>query len=280
MTIEEYFGTLLQSVTEAHKKHLMTGKYSDHKALNEFYDEMPDLVDDLIEHWQGTHDKIENYKNTIEAEGKDPIQYLEELLKFTKEGQKEFFKDDSALSSDVDSIIGQIASTLYQLKDLKESQPMRPLVDYIKESFSKFAGRELAMNTLTNKFHLAVDKKHGKEETTIDGTTYEIKVHKMPFKDKCIIVDYNDLVTNTNTGLLFLNALTDFQDVCYLVSDRKALKALVDQHLERRKPGDWIWASKPDEKRLYAENNNFIGVTIKIDELLKEPWCSELQPTE
>ena len=48
MNVAEYFGTLLQSVTETHKKHLMTGKYSDHKALNEFYDEMPDLIDALI----------------------------------------------------------------------------------------------------------------------------------------------------------------------------------------------------------------------------------------
>lgn len=141
MNIEEYFGTLLQSVTETHKKHLMTGKYSDHKALNEFYDEMPELVDALIEHYQGTHGKVENYKNTIEAEGKDAIQYLEELLEFTKAGQKEFFEDDSDLSSDVDSIRGQIASTLYQLKELGEDnsmfKDMRPLVEYIQESISK-----------------------------------------------------------------------------------------------------------------------------------------------
>jgi hypothetical protein len=122
MTIEEYFGTLLQSVTEGHKKHLMTGKYSDHKALNEFYDDMPDLVDALIEHWQGTNGKVENYKNTIEAEGMDAVQYLEQLLTFTKEGRSELFPDDTALCSDVDDIIGCITSTLYQLKELGESR--------------------------------------------------------------------------------------------------------------------------------------------------------------
>ena len=141
MNVAEYFGTLLQSVTETHKKHLMTGKYSDHKALNEFYDEMPDLIDDLIEHYQGTHGKVEDYKNTIEAEGKDAVKYLEELLEFTKAGQEELFKDDSDLSSDIDSIRGQIASTLYQLKELGEgrssSMGMRPLIEYIRESFSE-----------------------------------------------------------------------------------------------------------------------------------------------
>lgn len=133
MTIEEYFGTLLQSVTETHKKHLMTGKYSDHKALNEFYDEMPELVDALIEHYQGENGKVENYKNVIEAEGKDPIAYLEELLEFVKKGKDELFDDESALLSDVDDIIGQIDSTLYQLKELGEGKFMS-LEDYLKEA--------------------------------------------------------------------------------------------------------------------------------------------------
>ena len=38
--IEEYFGTMLESVNQMHKDHLKTAKYSDHKALNEFYDEI------------------------------------------------------------------------------------------------------------------------------------------------------------------------------------------------------------------------------------------------
>lgn len=136
MTIEEYFGTLLQSVTEAHKKHLMVGKYSDHIALNEFYDEMPELVDTLIEHYQGTNGKVEDYKNTIEAEGMDAVEYLEQLLTFTKEGKEELFDDDSALLSDVDDIIGQITSTLYKLKELGESRGMRSLASYLMESLN------------------------------------------------------------------------------------------------------------------------------------------------
>lgn len=135
MNVNEYFGTLLQSVTETHKKHLMVDKYSDHKALNEFYDEMPKLVDALVEHYQGEHGKVENYKNMIEAEDKDAKTYLEELLDFTKKGRDELFKDDSALSSDVDSIIGQIDSTLYQLRELKENRgiiPIIPLYTYLK----------------------------------------------------------------------------------------------------------------------------------------------------
>ena len=39
-SIEEYLGTLQQATVETWKSHLKTDKYSDHKALNEFYDEI------------------------------------------------------------------------------------------------------------------------------------------------------------------------------------------------------------------------------------------------
>ena len=65
-TPEEFFGTLLQSVTEGHKAHLKTSKYSDHMALDEFYDEMTELVDALIEHYQGINGKIEDINKRLE----------------------------------------------------------------------------------------------------------------------------------------------------------------------------------------------------------------------
>ena len=134
-TIEEFFGTLLQSVTEAHKKHLMTGKYSDHKALNEFYDEMPDLVDALVEHWQGTHGKVKDLKNDLLSDNMDTVKYMEELLDMCKDAKESLLDDDEALCSDVDDIIGQISSTLYQLNELQEN--MKDLSTYLKESLNE-----------------------------------------------------------------------------------------------------------------------------------------------
>ena len=42
MTIEEYFGTLQQSFVEIWKNHLQTSKYRDHKALNDYYEDIVD----------------------------------------------------------------------------------------------------------------------------------------------------------------------------------------------------------------------------------------------
>ena len=136
-SINELFGTLLQSVTEAHKKHLMIGKYSEHKALNEFYDEMPDLVDDLIEHYQGARGKVDGFENLLNADDMDAIEYLEELKEMCEDAKETFFDDTDGLTSDIDNILGQIASTLYQLRELHESKGMKPITDYLYEHLNK-----------------------------------------------------------------------------------------------------------------------------------------------
>lgn len=139
-TIEEYFGTLQQSMVEAWKEHLKTDKYSAHIALNEFYDDIVDMVDNLIEHYQGEHGKVGDLKNLMSTEKIGAIQYLTELAEFAKAGRDQFFKEDSGLCSDVDDILGCINSTLYKLKELKESR--LSLVDYIRESLQPVVEEE------------------------------------------------------------------------------------------------------------------------------------------
>ena len=134
MTIEEYFGTLQQSFVEIWKNHLQTSKYAAHKALNEYYDEITDCVDGLIEAWQGINGKTGDLKNTLDTKFDDPIPYLEALKKFTKEGREDLIsKDDTELWSTVDDILNLIDSTLYKLKELKENNGIKSLKDFIIE---------------------------------------------------------------------------------------------------------------------------------------------------
>lgn len=138
MTIEEYFGTLQQSFVEIWKNHLQTDKYSDHKALNEYYDDIVKAVDKLIEAWQGINGKTGDLKNTLTTEFDDPVPYLKALKKFTKEGRKELIsEEDTELWSDIDDILNLIDSTLYQLKELDESKGMKSLSQFLKESLNE-----------------------------------------------------------------------------------------------------------------------------------------------
>lgn len=134
-TIEEFFGTLQQSTVEAWKKHLKTDKYSNHIALNDFYEDVVELVDTLIEDYMGIYGKVENYKNIMPSEEMTAIEYLEELRDLCKTSSEELFnEDDTELFSDLDNIISLIDSTLYKLKELGENKSFGSLSDFIKES--------------------------------------------------------------------------------------------------------------------------------------------------
>lgn len=134
MTIEYYFGTLQQSSVEAWKEHLKTDKYSKHKALNEFYDEIVELVDTLIEDYIGIYGKPKDFKNQMMPDDSGVIKYLENLRLFVLDGREELIdKKDTELWSDIDAILSLIDKTLYQLKELKESS-FKSLVEFINES--------------------------------------------------------------------------------------------------------------------------------------------------
>lgn len=128
--IGELFGTLQQSVVAEWRKHLQTGKYSKHMALDEFYKDMPEAIDDLIEAYQGHNSvKVEDYKNIIDAREYDALGYLEALHDMIHESK--YLLEGSELLSLLDECLSIIDSTMYKLRELKESMPS--LKSYIKE---------------------------------------------------------------------------------------------------------------------------------------------------
>lgn len=143
--IEELFGTLQQSVVASWRKHLKTDKYSNHEALDEFYKEMPELVDKLIEDWMGVNGKVEEYKNIIDSEKISAIEYLNKLKELVKSGYE--LVDEKELQSDLDSIASQIDSTLYKLKELKEDNIN--LSKYLKERLLNEA-KAISLDTFVN----------------------------------------------------------------------------------------------------------------------------------
>lgn len=133
MTIEELFGTLQMSVVAGWRKHLRSAKYGKHMALDEFYKEMPDKVDDLIEAWMGAHGKkVGNFTNILTSSNLNTLKYLTELKRVCKEGRTLMGGNDE-LNSLLDDIINLINTTLYKVKELSESEIM-DLKDFINEA--------------------------------------------------------------------------------------------------------------------------------------------------
>lgn len=142
-TIEEYLGTLQQSIVEGWKKHLATSKYSSHKALNQYYDDALEAVDAIIEHYMGINGKVA-LKNNIKSDDLDTIEYFELLREFAIKGAS-LLGDDSELHSDLDNLLGIIDSTLYQLRELTESKHRNGLVSlsqFLKESLNEGMSKE------------------------------------------------------------------------------------------------------------------------------------------
>lgn len=128
MKIEELLGTLQQAVVDSWKKHIETSKYSEHIALNELYDDLLDHVDDLIEAYMGVHGKVRGLKNILDDKYPDAISYLTALRKVAEDGKILLDKDE--LKSDLDTVLSDIDSALYKIKELKESSTLS-MRDYI-----------------------------------------------------------------------------------------------------------------------------------------------------
>lgn len=116
-SVGEFCGTLMQSVVEMWKAHLMTDRYSEHMALDEYYKEMPEKVDSFIECFLSIDGKIDNYKNTLIFDD-DAIEYLTELKNLVVDGRDKY-ASTTELESAIDDVLSLIDSTLYKLKELK-----------------------------------------------------------------------------------------------------------------------------------------------------------------
>jgi len=111
---------LLHSQTQVHVFHLQTKSYSEHKALQGYYEGIDVLVDGLIESYQGKYGILTDYK-TYDMEqysnGKKTITYFKELLKVIDDSRDSV--EDSYLQNQIDTIQELINSTVYKLRFLK-----------------------------------------------------------------------------------------------------------------------------------------------------------------
>ena len=114
---------LLNAVTTIHKIHLKVtglGSYAAHKALNEFYDEIGDHADSVVEQFQGAEEKLLEMPNTAPVElnsVEETIDYLRKLKEKTAALQS--IMPHSEIVNQLDEVKSLIDSTKYKLIFLK-----------------------------------------------------------------------------------------------------------------------------------------------------------------
>jgi hypothetical protein len=110
---------LFHSRTQVHVFHLQTKSYAEHKALNEYYDEIIELTDGLIETFQGKYGILENYTNlplknyTDNAQVVSYFMQLEDVVQVLRVNF-----EDSYLQNQIDNVVELIESTKYKLRFL------------------------------------------------------------------------------------------------------------------------------------------------------------------
>ena len=117
-----FLGTLMQSRTQAHVYHLQAqgmASYAAHKALQDYYDGIVDIIDGLAESIQGRYGIITGYKmaDTIREDGNARM-YFEGLCKFVETIRKQL-PQDSYIQNQVDEVVELVESTKYKLKFLQ-----------------------------------------------------------------------------------------------------------------------------------------------------------------
>lgn len=108
---------LLNAATVAHLIHLHGGTLSQHKALDEFYKALPDLVDPVAETYQGKYGLIQWPKSVKMEIPTDPIQFISELSDFVADSRG--ICKDTEIQNLIDEIAAQIDQTMYLLKFVK-----------------------------------------------------------------------------------------------------------------------------------------------------------------
>jgi hypothetical protein len=114
MNAEELIGILFQSRDIAHLTHLRTSSFAEHKTLNEYYEEILELVDELTETYFGCI----NDKPEIEipsSSSTEATPYLTELRTIVLNNRQSFGMENTYLQNIIDEILALISRTLYRL---------------------------------------------------------------------------------------------------------------------------------------------------------------------
>ena len=118
-SIGELVGTLFLSREIAHRAHLNTTSFSEHKALEEFYTGIIETADSITEAYQGRNGIIDicympnDYTGSIIDTMQGLLDCIEGM-RYTAVSQ-----DETAIQNLIDEAVALFLSTLYKLKRLK-----------------------------------------------------------------------------------------------------------------------------------------------------------------
>lgn len=119
----KFFSKLFESREMAHVYHLQVrgdqGSHAAHVALGEYYEGVLDLVDELVEVYQGQYDIVEGYDiiDTNVTKDLDRLEYFKNTVEQIKKSRYVSLKEEDAhLQAIVDEVINLMYKLIYKLR--------------------------------------------------------------------------------------------------------------------------------------------------------------------
>jgi hypothetical protein len=116
----EMISKLRFSVEQTQVYHWQSQSYSEHIALNEYYDGIPDIVDGIVESYQGKYGIQKGYKLFEVRDYSTPeevinfLKKLDEDVEMLRQSIKETY-----IQNQIDNVLQLIETTVYKLENLK-----------------------------------------------------------------------------------------------------------------------------------------------------------------
>jgi len=121
---EKLVSTLMASRDQAHIFHWQSagpGSYATHKALGKYYEAIPDMIDALVESYQGKHGIVKGYEPAErfdEYSKEGVVKYFKALITFVERMYTKFPKEDTNIINQLDAFKDLIYTTIYKLENL------------------------------------------------------------------------------------------------------------------------------------------------------------------
>jgi hypothetical protein len=118
--MEKLIAILFLSRDLAHRAHLRTTSYSQHKALGHFYEDIVEFADELAELYQGRNGLLKDVPLLDDEEEGEIADVLETYMKMVEDMRfKAVPKEDTPIQNKIDEVVGVYLTTLYKLRNLK-----------------------------------------------------------------------------------------------------------------------------------------------------------------
>jgi DNA-binding ferritin-like protein len=122
---EKLISTLMSSRDQSHIFHWQTtgqGSFAAHMALGAYYEAIPDMIDALVEAYQGKHGILKGFvpaEKFDEYSADTAVKYFKALALYVDRSYNKIPKDDTNIINQLDAFKDLIYTTIYKLENLQ-----------------------------------------------------------------------------------------------------------------------------------------------------------------